>query len=176
MILQDSQIEGLSYSLFIPPFYLLLSAIFLICPSIQASIHIHVPSDDHLKNPHSCCSFRSISNLYINLYFSYRVSDPLVCLFTSIFPLKFSQAISLFCLSLTSKIFLSASTLMGCFHFYSISLMFLLILCPTQFRFCTQLAESRAIHNKVAISQVGFYPVYLKFRTFSENFHQTPVI
>ncbi|XP_068342769.1 EPIDERMAL PATTERNING FACTOR-like protein 2 [Pyrus communis] len=44
---------------------------------------------------------------------------------------------------------------MGCFHFYSISLMFLLILCPTQFRFCTQLAESRAIHNKVAISQAG---------------------
>ncbi|KAB2617643.1 EPIDERMAL PATTERNING FACTOR-like protein 2 [Pyrus ussuriensis x Pyrus communis] len=44
---------------------------------------------------------------------------------------------------------------MGCFHFYSISLVFLLILCPTHFRFCTQMAESREIHNKVAISQTG---------------------
>ncbi|CAN6542025.1 unnamed protein product [Malus baccata var. baccata] len=44
---------------------------------------------------------------------------------------------------------------MGCFHFYSIFLVFLLILCPTHFRFCTQIVESREIHNKVAISQAG---------------------
>lgn len=175
LILQDSQIEVSSYSLFIPPFYLILCHFSHL--SIQTSIHRHPHSRSITsKIPIFWCSSRSTSNLYItgflSLFFFIHINFSLLNFHS---PFHYLVPLSRSHLQKLHLNFHFNGLLPLLLDFLCVSLDFvsnpLPILYPNGWK---QRNSQQSCHFPGGF--LTFYPVDLQFKAFSENFHQTPLI